>query len=132
MLSDATDLDYQIADHQRPAASVPRSLAFPEGVSSHTKIAVPDAIEDDHWRVAEVETPPGLKVADLSQYPGQRVATPPSQPGLRVARPPMISMTGDFRLPIKLSGADPRSTQAAQQKLLLSGPSHQTLRAARR
>lgn len=123
MLEGQADLDYQIADDVRyVVASKPRSLAFPEGLSSHTKVAVPDAIEDEHLRIADVDSPPGVKVADLRDCPGQKVADVQPAKGLKVAKPAMLSATGDFRLPIKISGENSQSRQAAGLKMRSLSP----------
>lgn len=123
MLENGQELDFQIADEVvRTGKPKIRSMAFPEGLSSHTKIAVPDAIEDESLRIADVETPPGLKVADLRDYPGKKVATFLSQPGLKVAKPAMLSATGDFRLPIKISGEDSKERRAAELKMRALSP----------
>lgn len=70
-----------------------RSMAFPEGESSHTKVAVPDPLEDGTLKVAVPDQPPGLKVA-----------APEKEIGKRVAQPSMIAKNGDFRRPIQLTG----------------------------
>jgi hypothetical protein len=138
-------MDYQIADAQRRGA--PRALAFPEGVGSHTKIAVLDAVECNELKIAGVETPPGLKFGDVSDCPpGSKVAEMEVPPGLKVgdvrdcppgskiaemkaalgvkvARPSMISLTGDFRLPMQLNAtSDPEVRQKVYQKLHLMNP----------
>lgn len=104
------EMDYQIADDQRAAAPVAaaefrRSLAFPEGLSSHTKIAVPDPIEANNMKIAAPEQPPGLKVAC------------PDEKRTRVATPPGLSTTGDFRRPIKLSSGGSQARQSVGLKL---------------
>ncbi len=122
MLEDQQDIGFQIADAQRERGSR-RSLAFPEGVSSHTKIAAPDAVESNAMKVAEVETPPGIKFADVKDCPpGSKIADVKPSLGTRVARPPMLSLTGDFRLPIKLSGEDSKSRQSIGLKLSTMNP----------
>jgi hypothetical protein len=106
MLSDP-DMGYQIADEQRGrAAQAPRSLAFVEGMSSHTKVAVPDPIESNHLKIAAIEQPPGVKVA-----------APERSRGLKVANPSPVSLTGDWRRPIKVSGGDPEARGKVGLKL---------------
>ncbi len=104
------ELEYQIADDQRVAAPRPesnfrRSLAFPEGVSSHTKIAVPDPIEANDMKIAAPEQPPGLKVAC------------PEEKRTRVATPPGLSVNGDFRRPIQLSSGGSKARQGVGLRL---------------
>lgn len=90
------DQEYLISDVQRSdpkKARFIRSLAFPEGESSHTKVAVPDPLEDGTLKVAVPEQPPGIKVA-----------SPEREVGKRVAQPSIASKNGDFRRPIQLTG----------------------------
>jgi hypothetical protein len=99
-------MDYQIADEtSRRRPSAPRCLAFPEGMSSHTKVATPDPIESNAMKVANIEQPPGVKVAS------------PQNQGQKVANPSSVSLTGDFRRPIKVSGGDPEARQKVGLKL---------------
>lgn len=103
---DQDDLGYQIADaHAAPQRRDPRCMAFVEGQSSHTKIAVPDAIESNTLKVAAPEQPPGIKVAT------------PEQKRSKVATPSILSTNGDFRRPIKVSGEDFESRQKIGMKL---------------
>lgn len=138
-------MDYQIADAQQRGA--PRALSFPEGIGSHTKIAVPDAVECNELKIAGVETPPGLKFGDVTDCPpgskiadvevppglkvgdvrdcppGSKIAEMKAALGVKVARPAMTSLTGDFRLPLQLnSTADPGIRQKVDQKLHLMNP----------
>lgn len=103
-------MEYQIADEQRVASAgrernFRRSLAFPEGVSSHTKIAVPDPIEASEMKIAAPEQPPGLKVAC------------PEEKRTRVATPPGLSVNGDFRRPIQLSSGGAKARHSVGLKL---------------
>lgn len=91
------EMGYMISDAQRAAApeeKFVRTMAFPEGESSHTKVAVPDAIEDGTLKVAVPDQPPGVKVA-----------APEKEIGKKVAQPSIASKNGDFRRPIQLTGS---------------------------
>lgn len=108
MLAD-TDLDYQIADGQTVrsgGAKFHRSMSFPEGVSSHTRVAVPDAIEANEMKIAGMETPPGIKCA-----------APEPSLGVKVAKPSGMSLTGDFRQTLKVSGGDSKDRRNIGLKL---------------
>ena len=96
------DMGYMIADNQRAQTAAPapaeeepfiRTMAFPEGEGSHTKVAVPDEIEDQGLRIGAPEPEPGVKIA-----------APEPEIGKKVARPSIVSKNGDFRRPIQLSG----------------------------
>lgn len=146
---DETTMEYQIADDQRVAEQRkrPREMAFPEGVGSHTRIAVPDAVECNELKIAGMDTPPGLKFGDVTDCPpgskiaevevpiglkvgdvrdcppGSKIAEMKAAIGVKVARPLMVSATGDFRLPIKINGnADPDTRQKVYQKLHIMNP----------
>lgn len=99
--------EYNLAD---ALGSVPenfiRSVAFVEGVHSHTKIAVPDPVENKTLRIGAPEAKPGIEVAA------------PEQPiGVRVARPGPFSTNGDFSRPIQVSGENGESRRLIGMKL---------------
>ena len=110
-----TEMDYQIADHG-PARNpnFRRCLAFPEGVSSHTKIATPDPIEGTDMKIAGIETPPGIKVVE-PEAKKMKVATHDAR--VKCAKPSIASVNGDFRRPIQLSGGDARARRDVGMKL---------------
>lgn len=103
------DQGYIISDTQRSdpeKAKFVRTMAFPEGESSHTKVAVPDPLEDGTLKVAVPEQPPGVKVA-----------SPEKEVGKKVAQPSIVSKNGDFRRPIQLTGPRGQSDGLVDLKL---------------
>ena len=110
---DDEEMGYQIADaHRTESPRVVRTMAFPEGVGSHTKVAAPDPGESHELKIAGMEMPPGDKCDALEHNPNMKVATPDGRANKKVATPPGISVNGDFRRPIKVSG---ESSEARQQ-----------------
>jgi hypothetical protein len=103
-------MGYIVADAQ--LGSVPkcvRKLAFVEGTHSETRIATPDAIEDQGMKVGSPEEPPGIKVANPEKEIGPKVVTPPG-----------FSVNGDFSRTIKVSGEDGEDRQKVGLKLYAS------------
>lgn len=113
-------MEFMIADVQRSQGSAEakfvRTMAFPEGEGSHTKIAVPDEIEDKGLKIGSPEPEPGVRVGSPEPEPGVRVANPQDQ-GKKVARPSIASTNGDFRRPIQLSGPKGKSDGLVDLKL---------------
>lgn len=72
-----------------------RTESFVSGMSSHTRVATPDPVEERQLRIA----------------------APPSEPGPRVVTPPNISKWGDFRRTIQVSGENASSRELIGLKL---------------
>lgn len=129
MLDESEEMGYQIADaHRSESPRVVRTMAFPEGVGSHTKVAAPDPGESQELKIAGMEMPPGEKCDALEHNPNMKVATPDGRASKKiatpdgmaakkVATPPGISVNGDFCRPIKVSGESAEARQKIGLKL---------------
>jgi hypothetical protein len=47
-----------------------------------------------------------MKIASMEQHPGIKIAAPEASRGIKVAKPSGMSVTGDFRQTIRVSGGD--------------------------
>lgn len=118
MLDEPAEMEYQIADaHRSESPRVVRTMAFPEGVGSHTKVAAPDPGESQELKIAGIEMPPGEKCDALEHNPNMKIATPDGSSAKKVATPSGISVNGDFRRPIKVSGESAEARQKIGLKL---------------
>lgn len=119
--------EYNLADAhgQSQAVSEPesafvRSKAFVSGKSSHTKVAVPDAIES---KTLKVSAPPA--------EPGVRVVVPPRK-RVKVATLFKNLRPGDFSRAIQVSGESAESRHMIGLKLYGSAMDPVRFRAGRR
>lgn len=112
------EMGYQIADaHRTESPRVVRTMAFPEGMGSHTKVAAPDPGESSELKIAGMDMPLGDKCDALEHNPNMKIATPDGRAAKKVATPPGLSVNGDFRRPIKVSGESAEARQKIGLKL---------------